>query len=67
MTRRQDGQKPAHSLLDSAFHGFSHLESGDGHPLPHDPEATFEHLVQLLCAGIQRLSPKSAMGTEGAA
>ena len=53
--------------LRSAFHGFSHLESGDGHPLPHDPEDTFEHLVQLLCAGIHRLSRKSAMGTEGAA
>ena len=53
--------------LRSAFHGFSHLESGDGHPLPHDPEATFEHLVQLMCAGIQRLSRKSAIGTEGAA
>ena len=42
--------------LRSAFHGFSHLESGDGHPLPHDPEDTFGHLVQLLCAGIHRLS-----------
>ena len=42
--------------LRSAFHGFSHLESGDGHPLPHDPEDTFEHLVELLCAGIHRLS-----------
>lgn len=45
----------------SAFHGFSHLESGDGHPLPHDPEDTFEHLVQLLCAGIHRLSRTSAV------
>ena len=52
--------------LRSAFHGFSHLESGDGHPLPHDPEDTFEHLVQLLCAGIHRLSRKPAMSTEGA-
>jgi len=42
--------------LRSAFHGFSHLESGDGHPLPHDPEDTFDHLVQLLCAGVHRLS-----------
>ena len=40
--------------LRSAFHGFSHLESGDGHPLPHDPEDTFDHLVQLLCAGVHR-------------
>ena len=48
----------------SAFHGFSHLESGDGHPLPHDPEDTFEHLVELLCAGIHRLSRRSVMGAE---
>lgn len=52
--------------LRSAFHGFSHLESGDGHPLPHDPEDTFEHLVELLCAGIHRLSRKSEMSAEGA-
>ena len=45
--------------LRSAFHGFSHLESGDGHPLPHDPEDTFEHLVQLLCAGVNRLARNS--------
>ncbi len=42
--------------LRSAFHGFSHLESGDGHPLPHDPEETFAHVIELLCAGISRLS-----------
>ena len=46
--------------LRSAFHGFSHLESGDGHPLPHDPEDTFDHLVQLLCAGVHRLSRNAA-------
>ena len=45
--------------LRSAFHGFSHLESGDGHPLPHDPEDTFIHLVELLCAGIERLTRTS--------
>ena len=45
--------------LRSAFHGFSHLESGDGHPLPHNPEDTFTHLVELLCAGIERLSRNS--------
>ncbi|MXV89323.1 MAG: TetR/AcrR family transcriptional regulator [Acidimicrobiia bacterium] len=49
--------------LRSAFHGFSHLESGDGHPLPHDPEDTFGHLVVLLCAGVHRLSRRSAVGT----
>ena len=45
--------------LRSAFHGFSHLESGDGHPLPHDPEDTFIHIVELLCAGIERLARTS--------
>lgn len=53
--------------LRSAFHGFSHLESGDGHPLPHDPEDTFDHLVELLCAGIHRLSRKPELSAEGAA
>lgn len=57
----------ASRTLRSAFHGFSHLESGDGHPLPHDPEDTFEHLVELLCAGIHRLSRGSEARTEGAA
>ena len=46
--------------LRSAFHGFSHLESGDGHPLPHDPEDTFNHLVELLCAGVKRLAREPA-------
>jgi AcrR family transcriptional regulator len=41
--------------LRSAFHGFAHLESGDGHPLPHDPDDTFDHLVDLLVAGIRKL------------
>ena len=52
--------------LRSAFHGFSHLESGDGHPLPHDPEDTFGHLVELLCAGVHRLAHRSALSTGGA-
>ena len=51
--------------LRSAFHGFSHLESGDGHPLPHDPEDTFGNLVELLCAGVHRRSRTAAVGTGG--
>ncbi len=39
--------------LRSAFHGFAHLEAGDGHPLPHDLDDSFEHLVDLLIAGIR--------------
>lgn len=41
--------------LCSTLHGFSHLESGDGHPLPHHPDETFERLIDLLCAGIEQL------------
>lgn len=47
-------------ILRSAFHGFSHLESGHGHPLSHDPEDTFDCLVQLLCAGVHRLARDTA-------
>lgn len=39
--------------LRSAFHGFAHLESGDGHPGTHDLDDTFDGLIELLCAGIR--------------
>ena len=57
-----DAEQGVHAArtLRSAFHGFSHLEAGDGHPLPHDPEETFDHLVQLLCAGIRELGSARA-------
>ena len=41
--------------LRSSFHGFAHLESGDGHPHPHDLEETFSGLIDLLVAGIRQL------------
>lgn len=41
--------------LRSSFHGFAHLESGDGHPLPHDLEESFAGLIDLLVAGIRQL------------
>ncbi|MEM9204168.1 MAG: WHG domain-containing protein [Actinomycetota bacterium] len=41
--------------LRSSFHGFAHLESGDGHPHPHDLEESFSGLVDLLVAGIRHL------------
>lgn len=41
--------------LRSSFHGFAHLESGDGHPHPHDLEESFAGLVDLLVAGIRNL------------
>lgn len=39
--------------LRAAFHGFVHLELGDGYPHPEDLEETFEGLIELLCAGIR--------------
>lgn len=39
--------------LRSAFHGFAHLESGDGHPQPHDLDDTFDSMIELMCAGIR--------------
>lgn len=40
----------------SAFHGFSHLEAGDGHPLEQDLDDSFDHLIDLLCVGIRALN-----------
>lgn len=45
--------------LRSSFHGFSHLESGDGHPHEHDLDDTFDHLLELLIAGIRHLERES--------
>ena len=42
--------------LRSAFHGFANLEAGDGHPRPHDLDDTYEHLLDLLIAGIRTTS-----------
>ena len=39
----------------SSFHGFAHLESGDGHPHEYDLDDSFDHLLELLIAGIRRL------------
>ena len=51
-----DGQRiHVAQALRSAFHGFAHLESGDGHPHPHDLEVSFAGLVDLLMAGIRHL------------
>ena len=47
--------------LRSSFHGFSHLESGDGHPHEHDLDDTFDHLLELLIAGIRHLERDSAL------
>lgn len=41
--------------LRSAFHGFSHLETGDGHPLDQDLDASFTQLIEMLCRGIRTI------------
>ena len=51
-----DDQVHAARALRSAFHGFAHLEAGDGHPRPHDLDDTFEHIVDILNRGIERLA-----------
>ncbi|MGI9603654.1 MAG: TetR-like C-terminal domain-containing protein [Acidimicrobiales bacterium] len=48
-----DHRVHAARALRSAFHGFAHLESGDGHPHPHDLDDTFDDMIELLCAGIR--------------
>ena len=40
----------------SVFHGFAHLESGDGHPYALDLDDSFNRLVNLLCAGIRQMA-----------
>ncbi|MFW2383754.1 MAG: TetR-like C-terminal domain-containing protein [Acidimicrobiales bacterium] len=54
-----DDRVHAARTLRSAFHGFAHLEAGDGHPLEQDLDDSFEHLLDLLCAGIAKLSSNS--------
>ena len=48
-----DGRVHAARTMRSAFHGFSHLEAGDGHPLAQDLDDSFDHLITLLCSGIR--------------
>ncbi len=42
--------------LRSALHGFSHLETGDGHPLDQDLDASFDTLVRVFCRGVRTLA-----------
>lgn len=39
--------------LRSALHGFVSFELGDGHPRAQDPDDSFDHLVDMLCAGFE--------------
>jgi len=55
----EDHRVHAARALRSAFHGFCHLEAGDGHPHPHDLDDTFDGLIGLLCAGIRSQVPQT--------
>ncbi len=48
----EDNQVHAARSMRSAFHGFSHLEAGDGHPHDQDLDESFEGLLTVLCKGI---------------
>jgi AcrR family transcriptional regulator len=59
-----DHRVHAARALRSAFHGFCHLEAGDGHPHPHDLDETFDGLIELLCAGIRSQSTGLSTSTK---
>lgn len=52
----EDQSVHAARTLRSAFHGFSHLESGDGFPQEQDVDETFDQLISLFCAGLRQMS-----------
>lgn len=54
----EDRKVHAARTLRSAFHGFSHLESGDGHPLEQDLDESFDQLIELLCVGIRAINQR---------
>ncbi len=51
----EDRKVHAARTMRSAFHGFSHLEAGDGHPLEQDLDESFDQLIELLCVGIRAM------------
>ncbi|MGI9597586.1 MAG: TetR/AcrR family transcriptional regulator [Acidimicrobiales bacterium] len=50
-----DRKVHAARTMRSAFHGFSHLEAGDGHPLEQDLDESFDRMIELLCVGIRAM------------
>ncbi|MDH3302167.1 MAG: TetR/AcrR family transcriptional regulator [Acidimicrobiia bacterium] len=47
--------------LRSAFHGFSHLEAGDGYPMGQDVDESFDGLLTLLCRGVEALAAEDSL------
>ncbi len=60
-----DATVHAGRVLRSAFHGFSHLEAGDGYPLDHDLDESFDDLLTVLCRGIRAMARDSAAVATG--
>lgn len=56
----EDATVHAGRALRSAFHGFSHLEAGDGHPLGQDIDDSFDDLLTLLCRGVRSMAADAA-------
>lgn len=43
-------------MLRSTLHGFVSFEIDGGHPKPHEPDDTFEHILDLLIVGFSSLA-----------
>jgi len=56
-----DNTVHAGRALRSAFHGFSHLEAGDGYPMGQDLDESFDGLLTLLCRGVQALAAEGSL------
>lgn len=54
-----DDRVHAARSLRSAFHGFAHLESGDGYPDPMNLDDSFDHFLEFLCAGLRAMAGRA--------
>jgi len=62
-----DHRVHAARTLRSAFHGFAHLESGDGHPLNQDLDESFRQMIQLICSGVRAMEDAAPSVTSATA
>ncbi len=54
-----DAAVHAGRALRASFHGFSHLEAGDGFPADTDVDDSFDGLIDLLCRGIRAMAAQT--------
>lgn len=59
-----DHRVHAARTLRSAFHGFAHLEAGDGHPLSQDLDDSFHQMIELICSGIATMETVTTSPTK---